>query len=130
MAVVGGFLLGVMIVSRVQLLGHTIFPPPVTIDPSDPASIEAAMQLMPIAALLFVVAAWTLGCLIGSMTATLIAGPYYILPGMIVGLAILIVTAVNLYHIPHPLWMALAGLLIPLPVAWAGIKLVWKLKGA
>jgi len=120
LAVVAGFVAGSLLVFAVESLGHRVFPPPAGLDPSDPASIRAAMAQLPVGALLAVLVAWIAGSFVGGWVAALISRR--VVPALIVGLIILAASAANLIMIPHPLWFAISGLLVILPAAWLGGK--------
>jgi hypothetical protein len=109
----------------VELAGHAVYPPPPGIDPNDPASMARLVGMLPTGALLFVVAAWTLGAFDGGLVAALVARDRYprvaaLVPALLVmaGVAAMIVAMPA-----HPLWMSAAGLLLPVPAALAGAAL-------
>jgi hypothetical protein len=120
LSVVAGVVAGTAVVFLVESLGHRVFPPPAGLNPSDPESIRAAMAKLPIGALLAVLVAWIAGSFAGGWLAALIARR--VVPALIVGFLILAASAVNLIMIPHPVWFAIAGLLVILPAAWLGGK--------
>ena len=124
-AILVGILVAFSTVALVQRVGHFAFPPPRDLDSSDAQAIAAALDHLPFGALLFVVVAWTLGSLIGAAVASWMARtpspwPW---PGLAVGAAVLGATGLTLHALPHPLWMTIAGLALPLPAAWLGSKL-------
>ncbi len=106
-----GLVLAILLIGLVETLGHRLIPPPAGMDPTDPASIAAAMSLIPTGSFLFVLAAWFLGTWVGASTATRIARSDARWPGLTVGGVILAATLYNLWLIPHPVWVAAAGLL-------------------
>ena len=124
LGVIIGIPAGIFVVALVEMLGHSIYPSYGAIDPGRPETIAAALKTLPLGALIFVVSAWTLACLLGSMVATLVSGRRSIIPGMFVGLAILLATLGNLMIIPHPAWMTATGIIAPLPAAWLGATMV------
>lgn len=104
-----GLVVAILLVGLVQTLGHRLIPPPAGMDPTDPASIAAAIPLMPLGTFLFVLAAWFLGAGVGSSTAARIVRSDARWPGLVVGGVILSATLYNLWLIPHPLWVMLVG---------------------
>ncbi|MEM7222356.1 MAG: hypothetical protein AAF495_05220 [Pseudomonadota bacterium] len=123
---VSGFLLGVIVafsaVALVQRLGHLVFPPPAGLDTSDARAVAAALEQLPVGALLFLVAGWALGSYAGAAVATWIARAPSPLPGLAVGAVVLGATLLTLFNLPHPTWMMMAGALVPLPAAWLGAR--------
>ncbi len=106
-----GLVLAILLIGLVETLGHRLIPPPAGMDPTDPASIAAAIPLMPIGSFLFVLAAWFLGAGVGASTAARIARSDARWPGLTVGGVILAATLYNLWLIPHPVWVAISGVL-------------------
>ncbi len=123
-ATIAGILSAIAVVALVQMAGHTIYPQPPGIDKTNPETIANFVDTLPLGALLFVVAGWVLSPFLGAITATVLSGKHSIIPGLAVGLAILLATVANLYAIPHPLWMSVTGIIAPLPAAWLGAKLL------
>lgn len=120
LAALGGIATAVVVVAVVEAIGHAVFPPPADLDLSDPEQAAKLIERLPVAALLFVVIAWAAGSFAGGYLATVIARKASIVPALAVAVAMLLGTLFSLYVIPHPLWMAAAGLLIPFPLAWLG----------
>lgn len=106
-----GLVIAILLIGLVETLGHRLIPPPAGMDPTDPASIAAAIPLIPIGSFLFVLAAWFLGTWVGVSTASRIAQSGTRWPGLTVGGVIFTATLYNLWLIPHPMWVAAGGLL-------------------
>lgn len=111
-------------VAVVEAIGHSVYPPPPGIDVNDPESIAQIINTLPFGAVLFVVVAWVTGAFTGGLIATWICKPASAVPALLVGAAVLLATAATLFMIPHPLWMTLAGLALPVPVAWLAARLM------
>lgn len=89
-------------------------------DPNWREAIAAAMHDMPIGALLSVVVAWVLGAALGTFAACRVAGANFMPLSVAVGAVSVAFVAMNLIVIPHPMWMNLAGALLP-PAAALGV---------
>lgn len=111
LGVFAGVAVGIVVVGLVETLGMRLIPPPPGMDPTNPASIAAAMSQMPVGAFLFVLAAWLLGAGAGVTTAMRVARSDRRWPGLLVGGFILAATVYNLWTIPHPVWVAVSGVL-------------------
>jgi hypothetical protein len=111
LGVFAGVVIAMVLVALVEILGMRLIPFPAGVDPTDYAAIAEAIPSMPIGSFLFVLAAWWLGAGVGASTAVRIARSDARWPGLTVGGIILAATLYNLWIIPHPAWMAIAGVL-------------------
>lgn len=115
------FLLGavamVATVATLQMLGHWIWPPPPGLDMADPASTAGFVERMPLAAKLWVLVAYATAVELGTIVAVLVQRPRWRGLAMAIGLTMMGLTALNFWMLPHPWWMVVVGLLLPLPVA-------------
>lgn len=123
LAVLAGVLVMGITVAAVQWLGHSIFPPPPGIDPSDPDAMIALVSSMPVMALAFVLLAYAFGTFLGAYTATTISLAHKRGVAHVIAVIMLALIAMNFAMIPHPIWMIVLGVLIPLPFALLGWKL-------
>jgi hypothetical protein len=127
-----GLVLAVITIMLVELAGHMAFPPPPGLNPQVSADTAKILATQPLAALLVVVAAWTMGAFDGGFAAALIARKGHpraaaAVPALMVmtGVVAMIVAMPN-----HPKWMATCGLLLPIPAALLGAALATRLKPA
>lgn len=124
-----GLVVAFVTIMCVEFLGHQAYPPPPGLDPRSTADMAALLGAMPVGALLFVVGAWVLGAFAGGMVAAAVAGANR--PRLAAALPALLVMAgvvAMILQMPgHPAWMAVAGLLLPLPAALAGAWLAGRL---
>jgi len=112
----------VLLVSLCEKGLTTVFPPPPGLNLSDPAQLKVFAESMPIAALTMLLAGWAAGAfgsavvgyLIGRKTWTAWVGPMFNLLG--VGMSVAM--------IPHPLWVAVIGLIMPFVAGWSVPKLL------
>lgn len=115
LGVVAGVVAGFGIVFAVEWLGHQIFPMPADM-PTDPEGMKAMIASLPVETLGAVVAAWTLGALGGALIANAVARRA--LAGWITVLLLIAATVANLVMFPHPAWMAICGIALPVVMAW------------
>ena len=123
--IVGIFVAGV-VVGVVQMINMALYPAPPGIDLHDPVQVAVMVSKLPAPAFLVVLAAWSLGCFVGGWVATRIAQGRTRIPAVIVGLFILAGVLYNIVVLPHPLWMSIAGVLLPLPCALLGARIASK----
>jgi hypothetical protein len=103
-------------IALMEVVGHRLFPPPAGTDMRDAAQVAAIVDRLPVAAKSWVVLAWTLGTFAGACAGVAVsrwrAAAWLVAAGVIAG-AIL-----NMLAIPHPVWMQVSGVLLPILAAW------------
>ena len=115
-------------ITAVEFLGHQAYPPPPGLNPMDPADMERILGLLPVGAKWFIVGAWTCGAFLGGLAAALVARHPRIaalVPALLVMAGVIMV---SLQMPAHPRWMAVAGLLLPIPAALLGATLARTLR--
>jgi len=122
-AVLGGIVLSGLVVLVVESIGHTIYPPPPDIDLEDPIAMATFMAQLPVGALVFVLLAWVAGPVAGGYLAARIAPYGPVLHALVVGALATAADATNILSFPHPTWLAVLGLLLPVPAAYLGARL-------
>lgn len=124
LAVVLGIVAAGLVVAGIEAIGHALSPPPPGIDPSDPAAMKSLIANLPQSALVIVVLAWALGSIAGGFVAAKVSRLHKRGASLAVGIAMVLLIAVNFVAIPHPAWMMVCGVLLPVPLAaWVGRKL-------
>lgn len=116
MGAIAGILVALLCVFVVEMIGHSLYPPPAGLDMSNPADQARVMEAMPIAAKAMVLAAWFVGALAGAWVANRIAGRS--LAGWIVAALVIAAGVATMVMIPHPPFMWAGGILLPLLGAW------------
>ena len=79
---------------------------------------------MPAMALVLVLAGWVVGALDGGIVAWLVARRRT--PVVVVGTLVMLGALAMVLMVPHPMWMSIAGVLLPLPAALFG---AWLARG-
>lgn len=122
--VIVGLLAGTIIVALIEGLGHALWPPPAGTDLRDPEQLKALLPTLPIGALAAVVVAWVLGSLGGGWMAATLSRDGRM--ALVVGFILLCMGVITMVQIPHPAWMWVMGVALPLPAAWLGARLAPK----
>lgn len=125
-AVIAALFGGGLVVGAVENLGHRLWPPPAGVQPTDPQQIAALLHTMPTGAKLFVILAWCAGSFTGGLIAGRLAPGR---AGLTFGIVQTCLIALNVALIPHPWWMALAGVAQGIPLAWAGQRVSERAQG-
>ena len=120
---IAGVAIAVALVWLVEMLGHTVYPPPPNLDFADADVMRAYVDTLPVGALLFVAAAWFVGTLGGTAVACNIGDAKPMIFALVVGGLMLVATAMNLFMIPHPLWFAVLGVGGVIAGAWLGMTI-------
>lgn len=107
-----------------EAINGRIFPLPAGLDLTDAAGMRAARASLPLAALVIVAAGWALGAFAGGAVSTLIVRARRSHRALVFGVLFLGVTAMNLASLPHPVWMWIVGLLLPVPMSLLGARVV------
>lgn len=123
LGVLAGLATMFVVIMLVELLGAQVFPPPDGVDMRDPQVLASAMAQMPLGALAMVVVAWVLGAFAGGWVAARVSVAHPRAAAAIVALAVVAGVVLMVLSFPHPLWMTVLGLVLPVPAALAGARL-------
>jgi hypothetical protein len=129
LAVIAGLLVGGIVVALCEAPGMFLHPPPPGMDWNDPAQLKAHVAKAPLAAQIGVAVAWTLGPLVGSFVAALLARRAFFAHGFTVGM---LFAALDVYYIrtfPLPTWLVVIGVFGPVAMSWLGSSLAEWLAG-
>ena len=91
---------------------------------SDPATMKAYMESLPLSASVLILVAHAGGALVGGLVAALIARRSPLVLGAIVGGLFLLGGIFNAMSIPRPLWFLVIDLISYVPCGIVGAKLV------
>ncbi len=121
-AIVSGVVIAVALVFAVIIIGHKIFPTVPMTASTDPEQIKAAIDSLPIGALIFPPLSWFVGAFGGGIVAALIAREHDFIVASIVSAFILIAAITTLLEIPHPFWVALLGIALIVSAPWLAVR--------
>lgn len=120
-AVVAGLVAAFAVVFVCEALGHMLYPPPPGLDISNPDDQKRMMELIPTGAKVAVVIAWFLGTLAGSLVAVKIGRrPLY---AWVIAVISILLSIVTTMMFPHPVWMIVAAVVLPVLAAVLAIRL-------
>jgi hypothetical protein len=127
LSIVAGVIAGGITVGIVESLGHLIWPPPAGTDITNPEELAAIMHTIPTAALIAVLVAWACGAWVGGLTTGIISKDPSHLPSILTGAVLMTLGIITMITIPHPIWMWILGIALPIPAAFYGAKVVSRL---
>ena len=110
--ILAGLVVMAVVVALAEGAGHALFPPPDGLDISKPEDQARLMDVIPLGAKIGVVLAWFLGALAGASVAMTIARTP--LAGWAIGLVMGALSLFTTQLFPHPLWMMIAAVVLPL----------------
>jgi len=115
-----GVVVGVVVlfaaVFAIEALAHSLFPLPPMMDATNPADQARMLAAMPAGAKAMVLLGWLVGPLLGALAANRVAGRTQ--AGWIVAGIAIVGGIVTMVMIPHPIWMWVGGIALPLVGAW------------
>ena len=95
--------------------------PPAGLDLRDPQALAAHIAAAPLSAMLVVVIGWALAAFVGGWVAARITR-HRLVAALVIGVLVLAGVIANNAMIPHPLWMTVVGIALPLPLTWLAAR--------
>ena len=123
LGVVAGLLVMYIVIAGVEYVSHSLYPPPPGLSPTNTADIGAVLAAMPQQGLALIVFAWVIGAFAGGYVAAKISRAWPRSAAVVIGLFVLLgVVGMILMAPGHPTWMAILGLVLPVPMALLGAR--------
>ena len=111
-------------VFALEFTGHALYPPPPGLNPQEQADLAAIIVRSPPGALTMLVLAWVAGAFTGGYVAARIARPYPRAAAVFVALLVMAGVVGMIVLVPqHPVWVAVLGLVLPVPAAMFAARL-------
>ncbi|UNK49300.1 hypothetical protein MNR01_16485 [Lysobacter sp. S4-A87] len=123
-----GVVVAVAVIMLVEMLGHSAYPPPAGLDITDPANeaaFAAFIAQMPPGAKAMVLLAWLLGTFTGALVGAKIAR-HQTAAALLVALVVISGVLGMILKFPHPGWLSVCGLVLPIPTALLAVRLVYR----
>jgi hypothetical protein len=122
-AVIGGIAIAFLTVMLIDMLNHTIYPPPPGLDLSNPEAARPYLNTLPIGAFLLIMASSVVAAFVGTLVACFVGTMQPRNCAIIVGGMVFAATVANFIAIPHPSWLAIATLAGVVVSAWAAMRI-------
>ena len=122
-AVLLGLVVALATMLLLEFIGMSLFPLPPGIDLENEQDLARLVESASAGKLLWVLAGWALAAFAGGWVAATISRRHPRGAALAVAALIVAGVALNAAMLPHPAWMTLAGVLLPLPVAWLAARL-------
>lgn len=123
LSIIGGVVVAFVIVFLGDMLSQSLAASagPAPTDMTDRAAMEAYVSGLPTAVFVVMLATWTVAAFAAAAFAARFA-QRGVWPGWIAAALFLCATAANLFLIPHPMWMAIAGVVLVVAGGWLGAR--------
>jgi len=116
LGILAGLVAAWVTMSLCEFASIALHRPPAGADLRDPQALAAHIAAAPMSAMLVVLVGWTLGAFIGGWIAARIAR-HPVAAALVIGILMVLGVVANSMLIPHPRWMTIAGVLLPIPAA-------------
>lgn len=123
LAVIAGVITAMILMFVLEALGMLVFPPPPGFQINTEADLAQLVAISSTGKKIWVVCGWALASLAGGWVAARIGRSHPRGAALAVAVLIVIGTLMNAMAIPHPLWMNVLGILLPVPMALLGARL-------
>jgi len=125
-AAITGIVTAFLLVMLIEMLGHSVYPPPPGLSVDDMDAIRAYIETAPVGALLFPALAYIVASFCGTLLACYIGTAKPIIYGTVVGGLMLVATVANLIMIPHPLWFSATAVIGIVASTWFATRISQK----
>jgi len=123
LGILAGLLIAWLVMSVAEFGSVVLHRPPPGVDLRNPEALALHIASAPWSAMLVVAVGWVLGAFLGALVAARIAR-HRRAAALVIGALVVLGVIGSTMAIPHPLWMTIAGIVLPLPAAWFAPRLV------
>jgi hypothetical protein len=119
-AILAGLAAAIVLIAAVDFVAHLIYAPAEPVDTNDPEAVARMVASMPVGAFALIVLGWGIGTFTGAFIAARMgrSAAY----GFVIGAVILAATIANLFMIPQPAGMWVAGILTVVVTAFIAVR--------
>lgn len=123
LAVIAGLIIAMVVMLSVEFLSMQVSPPPPGFTLNNEADLARLVEMASPASKALVVLGWALASFLGGWVAARLSRQHRLVAALAIGVLIVIGVVFNTANIPHPLWMTVLGVLLPVPLAFAAARL-------
>jgi hypothetical protein len=121
MGVIIGAVVALAIIATIGWVSDQFYPPTLDIDIADEVTFDGVIANKTMVEKLFWIAPWLLASFGGAWLALRISDWKW--AGWIVTALILIIAVMGLFYLPHPLWMQVCAVVLPILGGWLAARL-------
>ena len=124
LAVLAGLFVALACMLAVQFVAQLLYPAPTGLVVRDEADLVRLIESEPVARKALTLASWMLSSFAGALVAARIGRTHRAAAAVCVGALILAGVLLYVATTPPPTWIAVVGILTPVPLAWLASHLV------
>lgn len=123
LAVFAGLVVAMVVMITLEYFGMSLFPPPPGTRLDTEADLAALVASASLGKQAWVLLGWTIAAFVGGWIASRLSQRHRTGAALAVGVLIVAGVVMNVSMLPHPLWMTVVGILLPVPAAWLATRL-------
>ncbi|PJJ97191.1 hypothetical protein CO641_09240 [Lysobacteraceae bacterium NML91-0213] len=120
LAILAGLVVAIALMLAIEALAASLFPLPLDARIAGEEDLARLVAQAPPGKLALVLLGWCLAALTGGWVAARLSVARTGMAALAVGALIVGGVILNVMALPHPAWVIAGGLLLPVPLAWAG----------
>lgn len=117
LGIIVGVITMMITVHGIETIGHMLYPPPPGLDPNDLDQLDSIVAAAPVGAMAMLVLGWCVGTIVGGGLAARIARHPRVAACFVALVVITGVVGMAVLLPSHPIWVAILGTLLPIPLA-------------
>lgn len=118
-----GLAVAMAVIFLVEGLATAISPPPPGLDLRNEADLARLVETATPIMKAMIVFGWLLASFVGGWVAAKISRSHRVAAAVVVGIGVVAGVILNATMLPHPLWMTVLGVALPIPLAWFAARL-------
>ncbi len=122
-AIVIGLIASFIVIELIESIGYTIYPIPEGIDIRNIEALKTYISNAPTNVFLIIILGYAIGSFVGGFVSAWITKEEKIKTATTLGGILMGIGAINLFTIPHPIWVIVVALLVFIPFSYFGGKL-------
>jgi hypothetical protein len=123
LGIIIGLVTAMLLIFALEAAGMMLFPPPPGMQLNNEADLAHLVAQSSTGKKAWVVFGWALASFVGGWVAARIGRQHPRFAALSVAVLIMVGTVMNAMVIPHPMWMNLLGVVLPVPLALLGARL-------
>lgn len=123
LGIIVGLVTAMLLIFALEAAGMLVFPPPPGSQLNNEADLARLVAQSSTGKKAWVVFGWALASFVGGWVAARIGRRHPRFAALGVAALIMVGTVMNAMVIPHPMWMNVLGVLLPVPLALLGARL-------
>ncbi|GAA4869150.1 hypothetical protein [Luteimonas vadosa] len=124
LAVFAGLVTAMLVMISMEFVATRLSPPPPGFAIESEADLARLVEMASPTSKALVVLGWALASFLGAWVAGRLSRVHRQVAALAIGVLIVVGVIFNAANIPHPAWMVVLGVVLPVPLAYAAARLV------